>query len=49
MLRARATREKFAASNIEITPSSPEEMTERIRSELPVWTKVMRSAGIEPE
>ena len=49
MLRSPATREKFASSNIEITPSSPEEMTERIRSELPVWSKVMRSAGIEPE
>ena len=48
MLRAPATREKFAPYSIEITPSSPEEMTERIRSELPVWTKVMRSAGIEP-
>ena len=49
MLRSPATREKFASSNIEITPRSPEEMTARIRSELPEWAKVMRLAGIEPE
>ncbi len=48
-LREPATQQKFAAFNIELTPSSPEEMTERVRRELPVWTKVMRSAGIEPE
>ena len=48
-LRSAATREKFAAFNIELTASTPEEMTERIRTEIPVWTKVMRSAGIEAE
>jgi len=48
-LRSAATREKFAAFNIELTASTPEEMSERIRTEIPVWTKVMRSAGIEPE
>jgi len=44
-----ATQQKFAAFNIELTPSTPEEMAERVRTELPVWTKVMRSAGIQPE
>ncbi len=48
-LRSAATQEKFAASSYEYLPGTPEEMTERIRSELPVWTKVMRAAGIEPE
>jgi len=48
-LRSPATHEKFAASGYEFLPSTPEEMTERIRTELPLWTKVMRGAGIEPE
>jgi tripartite-type tricarboxylate transporter receptor subunit TctC len=48
-LRSAAARQKFAAFNIDLTPSTPEEMGERIRSELPVWTKLMRQAGIEPE
>jgi tripartite-type tricarboxylate transporter receptor subunit TctC len=49
MLRSPAMREKFASYYIEFMPSTPEAMTERIRSETPVWAKVMRSAGIEPE
>lgn len=49
MLRLPSEREKFAASNIEFMPSTPEEMTERVRSEIPAWTKVMRAAGIQPE
>jgi tripartite-type tricarboxylate transporter receptor subunit TctC len=48
-LRAPGTAEKFAAAGIEITPSTPEELGERIRSDLPYWTKVMRDAGIQPE
>jgi len=48
-LRSAAARQKFAAFGIELTASTPEEMTERIRSELPVWTKAMRAAGIEAE
>jgi len=49
MLRAPATRERFAAYNFEPIPSSPEEMDERVRSEIPVYTQIMRSSGIEPE
>ena len=50
MLRQPATREKFAAlAALELTPSTPEELGERIRSDFPLWTKVMRQAGIEPE
>lgn len=48
-LRMPAMREKYASMAIELTPSSPEEMAERIRSEIPVWTKLMRAAGIEGE
>jgi len=49
LLRSQATREKFAAFNIDLAPSTPEEMTERIRTEIPVWSKLMRSVGIEQE
>jgi tripartite-type tricarboxylate transporter receptor subunit TctC len=49
MLRASATREKFADGGIEITPSTPEELGERIRSDLPVWTKILHDAGIQAE
>lgn len=49
MLRSPATREKYASINVDLKPSTPEEMSERIRSEIPIWSKVMRSAGIEPE
>jgi tripartite-type tricarboxylate transporter receptor subunit TctC len=49
LLRSSATREKFAASNIEFIPSTPDEMDERIRTEIPVFMKLMRDAGIEPE
>lgn len=49
IVRSGAFREKFAASNIDIGASSPEEMAERIRNEIPLWTKVMRAAGIKPE
>lgn len=49
MLRSPAVREKFAASNIELMASTPEELSERIRREIPVFTKAVRDAGIEPE
>jgi tripartite-type tricarboxylate transporter receptor subunit TctC len=48
-LRSAAARQKFGALSIELTASTPEEMSERIRTDLPVWTKLMRSSGIEPE
>ena len=49
LLRSGALREKFAGSGLEWLPGTPEEMNERIRAEYPVWQKVMRTAGIEPE
>jgi tripartite-type tricarboxylate transporter receptor subunit TctC len=48
-LRLPATYDKFSSAGYEFMPSTPEEMTERVKSELPMWTKVMRAAGIEPE
>ena len=49
MLRMPATREKYASINVDLKPSTPEEMTERIRTEIPLWSKLMRAAGIEQE
>lgn len=49
MLRSPAMIQKFAASNIDLLSSTPEEMDARIRREIPVFTKVMRDAGIEPQ
>jgi tripartite-type tricarboxylate transporter receptor subunit TctC len=49
ILRTPALKEKFAAAGIEITPSTPEELGERIRADRPYWRKVMRDAGIQPE
>ena len=41
--------ERLASQNLEATYSTPEQMTERVRLEIPMWVKVMKSAGIEPE
>ena len=49
ILRTPELKEKFATAGIEITPSSPEELAQRIRDDLPYWTKIMRDAGIQPE
>ncbi len=49
MLQARATRERAAAEGLELTPSTPEELGERIRSDIPYWTKIVRNTGIQPE
>jgi tripartite-type tricarboxylate transporter receptor subunit TctC len=49
LVRSPALREKFTSSNIDIAASTPEEMDELIRAEIPLWTRVMRTAGIEPE
>ncbi|MFM9969010.1 MAG: Bug family tripartite tricarboxylate transporter substrate binding protein [Burkholderiales bacterium] len=49
VLRSQAQLDRFAAQGLEGLASTPEEMSERIRVEYPIWTKVMRAAGIEPE
>ncbi len=48
-LRSPEGREKFASFNVDLKPSTPEQMAERIRAEIPLYAKVMRAAGIEPE
>jgi tripartite-type tricarboxylate transporter receptor subunit TctC len=41
--------EKFASSYLDYLPGTPEQMTELVRAEIPMWIKVVRQAGIEPE
>jgi tripartite-type tricarboxylate transporter receptor subunit TctC len=48
-LRSPATQKKFAAAGFEFMPGTPEEMNERIRAEIPLASKLMRSVGMEPE
>ncbi len=49
MLTLPATAQRFAAFGIDLLPSTPEQMAERIRVDLPLWTKIVRDAGIEAE
>jgi tripartite-type tricarboxylate transporter receptor subunit TctC len=49
-LKSADAKERLADKfSLEMTPSTPDEMAERIKREIPVFTKVMRAAGIEPE
>jgi tripartite-type tricarboxylate transporter receptor subunit TctC len=48
-LKLPATRERFNALNLDIVYSTPEAMTARLKADLPLITKVMRAAGIQPE
>ena len=41
--------ERLASQNLEPTPGTPEQMTERVKNEIPMWSKVMRAAGMEAE
>jgi len=49
MLKTPAVREKYSAFGIDMTPSSPQELGERIRREGPYWAKIMSEAGVKPE
>ena len=48
-LRNKEVAAKFAEQNIDLLPGTPEQFFERVRTEIPLWTKVMRAAGIQPE
>jgi tripartite-type tricarboxylate transporter receptor subunit TctC len=48
-LRLPATREQLVVRSLSTIHSTPEEMAERVRTEIPMWTKIIREAGIEPE
>ena len=49
ILKDPSIREKAVALGIEVATSTPDELREKLKSDLPVWTHVMRTAGIEPE
>src|SRR5262249_1383713 len=49
VLHTRRLKEKFAPAGIDIAPSTPEELGERIRADFPYYTQLMREAGIQPE
>ncbi|OGA03362.1 MAG: hypothetical protein A3H35_14000 [Betaproteobacteria bacterium RIFCSPLOWO2_02_FULL_62_17] len=49
MVKLPATREKFRAAGIELMSSTPEAFAQRIRAEIPQWTKIMRDIGIPTE
>ncbi len=48
-LKLPATRDRFNALDLDILYSTPEAMTARLQADLPLITKVMRAAGIQPE
>lgn len=49
MVKLPATREKFRAAGIELMSSTPEAFAQRIRAEIPLWSKIMRDIGIPTE
>ena len=42
-------RQKFFDSGAEIVASSPDELGNRMKSEIPMWTKIIKDAGIRAE
>jgi tripartite-type tricarboxylate transporter receptor subunit TctC len=43
------TKAVMEAQGLDATPSTPQELGELVRAELPKWAKVIKSAGIKPE
>ena len=48
-LRMPSTKAKFLPAGVELAPSTPEELGARVRSDLPLYAKALRDAGINPE
>ena len=48
LLTQRDIRDRFLAQGAEFRPSTPTELDERVRRELPKWREVIRAAGIVP-
>ena len=48
-LRMPSAKEKFLPAGVELAPSTPEELGARVRSDLPLYAKTLREAGINPE
>ncbi len=50
LLSSPSFKEKYSASlGVEMAPSTPEEFGDRIKADIPRWTKLARDAGILPE
>jgi tripartite-type tricarboxylate transporter receptor subunit TctC len=49
VLRSATIRERFAADDLDPRPTTPKEFDARIRADIPLWTKTMRSAGLQQE
>jgi tripartite-type tricarboxylate transporter receptor subunit TctC len=49
LLKSPATVQKYAAFGIDMAPSSPKELGDRIRNEGPYWARAMSIAGVRPE
>jgi tripartite-type tricarboxylate transporter receptor subunit TctC len=45
---APAAREKFAALGMEVVTRTPDEFATLIRTEAPVWAKLIKQVGIAP-
>ena len=48
-LKGGPVRQKLVELDMIVLPGPPEELTERVRRELPVFAKAVRDAGVEPE
>ena len=49
ILRLASMRDKYDPQDIVLSASTPEELTERVRTEIPMFAKAMKDAGVEPE
>jgi tripartite-type tricarboxylate transporter receptor subunit TctC len=49
LLKEQSIRDKAAMLSLEIESSTPDQMAARMKSDFPVWEKVMRQAGIQAE
>ena len=49
MQKSQATIDRFAKVGAEMLPGTPEQLSARIRQELPLFARIMKQAGIQPE
>jgi tripartite-type tricarboxylate transporter receptor subunit TctC len=49
MQKSKAAIDTFAKAGAEMLPGTPEQLGTRIRQELPLFAKIMKQAGIQPE
>ena len=49
MQKSKANIDRFAEAGAEMLPGTPEQLTARIKQELPLFAGIMKKAGIQPE